>query len=163
MAAIIEKVWITKSGLTAMSVIIDNGKYGKHRCGYVAVPSGHALHGKGYSENVPALADAARNAKMGKKSPILVFTASVDATEGEQVRWSADVAIDVHGGITFSGEHEGMSVSGTWWFGFDCSHYNDARWDVQDQSIAFCEGVVRTFEYVEAECERMAEQLAAIK
>lgn len=164
MASSIEKSWKTTSGLDAVVVVVDNGKYGKHRCGYVRVPSSHPLYRKGYGENVPALAVAARGAKLGSKSPVLAITAGVDALPGEDVRWSADVAIDVHGGITYADDLSHiLGYEEDWWFGFDCNHYRDARWDVEAESLSFTEGVVRTLNYAESECERMAEQLAAIK
>lgn len=42
----IEKDWITQAGLRAIALLIPNS----HRCGYVAVPVGHLLHGKTYEE-----------------------------------------------------------------------------------------------------------------
>lgn len=42
----IEKDWITDAGLRAVVVALHLG----HRCGYVAVPHGHAAYGKGYDD-----------------------------------------------------------------------------------------------------------------
>lgn len=41
----IEKDWTTKAGLRAVVVMVDDGS---HRCGYIAVPDGHSLHGEEY-------------------------------------------------------------------------------------------------------------------
>ena len=54
----IEKVWTTTAGLQAAVLIvtcqIEKGgpTYRRHRCGYVAIPSGHQLHGKSYDDDV---------------------------------------------------------------------------------------------------------------
>ena len=42
----VEKDWTTQAGLRAVVVVPDHGS----RCGYVAVPQGHTLHGKDYDE-----------------------------------------------------------------------------------------------------------------
>jgi hypothetical protein len=42
----VEKDWTTQAGLRAVVVVQDHG----NRCGYVAVPEGHAMHGKDYDE-----------------------------------------------------------------------------------------------------------------
>jgi hypothetical protein len=41
MTHIVEKDWITEAGLRACVLFVNDS----HRCGYVAVPSGHRLHG----------------------------------------------------------------------------------------------------------------------
>src|SRR5690606_33101439 len=46
MSPVVEKDWITAAGLRAVVLLVGGGR---HRCGYVAVPEGHALHGKDYS------------------------------------------------------------------------------------------------------------------
>ncbi len=125
-------------------------------CGYAAVPPGHPLHGAEYD----------------------------------------DVAVDVHGGPTYSAQCQGDichvpkpgQPDDVWWIGFDCHHafdfapayhvrmrkhglkihpdvdYDHAavlqfldahpeRWDLS---------VYRTVDYVQAETNRLAEQLAAL-
>lgn len=52
-----------------------------------------------------------------------------------------DVAVDVHGGLTYS-ESEGDA----WRFGFDTAHFGDGPAE-------------RSEEYVTAQCERLADQL----
>ena len=68
-----------------------------------------------------------------------------------------DVGLDVHGGITFSGEMRyGL---GLWWFGFDCAHSND-RSPIQCGRWRDAVGTYRDFRWVRRETERLAEQIA---
>jgi hypothetical protein len=90
-----------------------------------------------------------------------------------------DVEVDVHGGLTYSdkcsppichvpepGEPENL-----WWLGFDCGHLLDLSpgiiADLPKIGLAhhiphhLAEETYRTVEYVRAETERLAEQLAA--
>lgn len=57
---------------------------------------------------------------------------------------------DVHGGLTYSAERDGV-----WWFGFDTAHFGDAFLGVS--------GVKRDAAYVRDECERLAKQLRAVQ
>jgi hypothetical protein len=63
--------------------------------------------------------------------------------------------------------------SDLWWFGFDCSHCDDRK-DIETATRYFGaaqaakaarftldSGVVRSQEYVERECQRLAHQLAS--
>lgn len=75
--------------------------------------------------------------------------------------------IDVHGGLTYSawGGSYPIPAVNTWWFGYDCAHYNDSR----DRSIISEKyeelleldfgGIVRDLDFCIDECERLAEQL----
>lgn len=158
----IEKDWITKSGLRAVVLIVAWGGRQRHRCGYVAMPPGHPMHGASYGEPHPLLTqDEADHSTIGKKSPILALTAAVRGDEdGERVRRSPDVVFDCHGGITFSGGNKGYPVeSDCWWFGFDCAHCDDG--EIEEDPRWPRRGEVRTLEYVEAECERLAGQIVA--
>ncbi len=102
-----------------------------YRCGYVRLPAGHPWHGQLEPEDA-----------------------------------------DVHGGITFSEPDVPCDAPGAddaWWLGFDCAHAGDGM----DPTLpgdhhkymhllsgSRC-GVIRTQEYVEAECRRLCEQAAA--
>lgn len=151
MPFVIEKDWVTRAGLRAV-VIMSLGRTKNHRCGYVAVPEGHAFYGKGYSEQLPEITqDQANNTMLGSKSPILALTAGCDSDGEDCVRRSLDVIIDVHGGITYSSNEKSedypvASESPVWWFGFDCAHYMDNE-----------EGG-RSQQYCEQQCESMAQQ-----
>lgn len=55
--------------------------------------------------------------------------------------------VDVHGGLTFSGELDGIDG---FLLGFDCNHYGDSP-EVQDE------------EYTLSECKRLVDQLIEIE
>lgn len=104
-----------------------------YRCGYVRVPLGHRWHGADYD----------------------------------------DPHVDVHGGLTFAQPDVPCDAPGPdtdWWLGFDCAHFLDAPDPslpldpgVSPDSGPFFEGtVVRSQEYVEAQCRSLCEQAAAI-
>lgn len=121
-----------------------------HWCGYVAVPPGHPYHGKHYD--------------------------------------TPDVR--VHGGLTYADKCSGHvchvpkpgEPDDVWWFGFDCAHSGDlspamrARYlhvgypfDSEPYnhkkalaSTAFTD-VYRDLDYVRAQTNRLAKQLAAVK
>lgn len=89
------------------------------------------------------------------------------------------IDIDVHGGLTFSSGGDGeikypVKSVDTWWIGFDCAHYRDAKDFDLMKSFGDSEmvkhtielerryptgGTVRTTEYVEQELIRAVEQL----
>lgn len=67
-------------------------------------------------------------------------------------------SLDVHGGLTYSGgdglypiEYDKEKL---WWFGFDCMHFGDLR-----LGRYYSAGSHRSLEYIENECESLAEQL----
>ena len=85
----------------------------------------------------------------------------VEAPESMRGVDYADTEYEVHGGLTFSGSLAGQ----TWWFGFDCAHAGDARPDETWSSVlgsASKRAVYRTAGFVEAQCEKLAAQLAAV-
>lgn len=140
-----EREWVTKAGFRARCLLVQNGS---HRCGYVEVPKGHPLFGIKYSTHTDAIKPLPDNEPMGGRG---VFSLLV----GQDSTQRADVAFDVHGSITFSGDWSPAGYE--WWFGFDCAHEGDER----RSEHAFNEpgAVWWTQEMVEAECERLAEQL----
>lgn len=126
-----------------LSCAVVQAQEAGHRCGYVRAPPGHAMHGKS---------------------------------------WDDASHLHVHGGITFAeiepcSEHEDGQG---WWLGFDCAHFMDARFDPA-VDLTQLQGYARerveiermfpnppgmrahywTQAEVEAETERLAEQLAA--
>ncbi len=163
MAYDIERDWRTWAGLRAVALVVVKEVRGRrlrsHRCGYVEVPRGHPLYGIRYNEATTVIPQEwVERQSLGKKSPVLLMTAGVGALHGETLARRPDVAFDVHGGLTFSGDGlEGYPVlSAGWWFGFDCLHWGDGYIDAVPHTIS--RGVVRTSEYVSGECERLAEQ-----
>jgi len=167
MACKIEKDWTTNSGLRAVVLIVlrDDGTR-RHRCGYVGLPVGHPLHGVEYGDQADCLTrDLVDAAKIGKKSPILAFTAGCGSDADGLVRRSPDVAFDVHGGLTYSGGSNDYPAinDGLWWFGFDCAHCDDGEIDYDDRfGFPPRGGVIRSLEYVTEECESLAEQIVTV-
>lgn len=132
-----------------------------HRCGYVRVPEGHPLHGLEYDVPVPgATWQELENVEVGKRGTIPLLCA--DRNEAPRL----GVLLDVHGSVTFTGDLGGYGKDG-WWIGFDCNHSGDAPdpalmdEDAQRVGRFRNDGAVRDREYVEAECVRLAEQVAA--
>lgn len=134
--------------------IIRHSRSG-HLCGYVRVPEGHPLHGKGYSDVVPdSMRDsvqAALQSPLGKRGVVSVLTRDPETP-------SIDILFDVHGSLTFAGELRGVEGH---WFGFDCAHAGDLN---PGYSLPFTsdDDEYRDIEYVRAECRSLAEQLAAV-
>jgi hypothetical protein len=148
----IEKDWATKAGLRAACLFVNDS----HRCGYVGVPKGHPLFGVEYNESTPLLADAMKRAKgepLGKRGMISLLCCE----PGEDGSAKPEIVFDVHGSLTFSGGGDKYPVvdSGLWWFGFDCAHLGDATKYLDD-------GLFRSLDYVERECESLAAQIVAV-
>lgn len=155
------------SGLRCVVLAVDVG----YRCGYVEVNKNHPLFKVGYSQKVEVLDqlwEKAKEGPIGKRGiiPIFLEACSKDAVKSPQI------VFDVHGSLTYSGGGEDFAVkSGGWWFGFDCAHAGDGK-DVSimsDEYKIFYEkypnsfgDIVRTKEYVENECRKLAEQLASL-
>ena len=153
----VEKDWITKSGFRAVVIKTDMG----HRCGYVGVDSTNPFYGKGYDESLEII-PSQEETSLGRKSPILAITAY--DFESDRVKTSLGVAIDVHGGLTYSSSKSDYPIqSNLHWFGFDCAHYNDLP-DEEHQDTFYqllCKdgAVHRTLDFCTKECESMASQL----
>lgn len=141
-----DRVEWAHAGLPCLALRNHHGNW----CGYAAVPPGHPRHGTGYD----------------------------------------DVEVDVHGGLTYAGPCEGLichvpkpgEPDDVYWFGFDCCHAGDfspgmdtqirgygirqdrPRYD-HAKALAAHDWTVdtyRTLDYVQAETNRLAEQLAAM-
>lgn len=82
-----------------------------------------------------------------------------------------EINVEVHGGLTYSGEcngricHEANEIkeeNETWWLGFDCAHYGDFSpglskyrgFDLLNEVIDY-----KDLTYVEGECEALAKQI----
>lgn len=166
MAFIVEKDWITRSGLRAVCTVgrRQDGTL-RHRCGYVGVPTDNPLHGLHYGDESPLLADAFARLKdtpMCEIEHSLSFSRMIGMLFGG-FEPRLDIVISVHGGITYSRGGDGYPVKGDeWWFGFDCNHCDDSPIEYGPGEIVFRNGVVRDLDYVVGECESMAEQLQGI-
>jgi hypothetical protein len=105
-------------------------------CGYVGVPPGHSLHSVHYD--------------------------------------NCDEKLEVHGGLTYSAGCKGVichvpklgEPENLWWLGFDTAHLGDmapgslARWKSLGIRSEYPEDEYRTLDYVTAETNRLAEQIA---
>lgn len=123
-------------------------------CGYVEVPAVHVLFGKDYDSRW--LVD--RSAlELGKLGPIAVLCEAMRFDDGAA---SLDVILDVHGGITFARPAYWTEPRG-WWLGFDCSHSGDASpYDQYRSTFLRDKGTYRDLDYVKAEIESLARQIA---
>ena len=148
----LEKSWTTTAGFRATAWFVMNS----HRCGYVEVPQGHALHGVDYSESTEALLPLPDDEPVGKRGMISILCA---ATSESGIPRTPEMTFDVHGGITFAGAaNNGYPNDGDgWWFGFDCAHAGDGT--ANTFSTYGADMPVRSLEYVIEECESLALQI----
>jgi hypothetical protein len=130
-----DRVEFKAHGLPCLMRRTERGNW----CGYVAVPPGHPLHGKGYDEE-----EVAVSAHGG-----LTFAGPC----------SGDIC---H--VPASGEPDDVH-----WFGFDCAHYDDfvpamvawrGGYPALEKLTAF--ETYRDANYVRRECEDLAEQLKCL-
>lgn len=141
--------WIDEAtGLPCLAVRGHLGNW----CGYVGVAEGHPLFGVGRNA-CPQQCGAA---------------------------WCAhtpESLLDVHGGITYSdycqedNQPHGIchipepgQPTHVYWFGFDCVHGGDLEPSMMKFIRSFRRGsTYRDLAYVQAECRRLAAQLAALR
>lgn len=147
--------FIATSGLDCR---IHRNLWAGNLCGYVKVPEGHLLYGKGYSAAIPdelrSAWTAVCNGEIGKRGIIDVFTCGSEGRVG--------VLFDVHGGITWADNRlpwEDKTPTG-WWLGFDCAHDGDLSPGYENRFSS--DGEYRDIEYVKAECESLASQIVAL-
>ena len=127
--------------------------------GYVAIPKNHKLFGKSYSDKIQLSEEPKFNGNY-----IGLLSASCREEYKNNI-YSIDMALNVHGGITFSSsELAGIDKNlfkELWWFGFDTSHAGDVRpfqTDI-DRKYYFNDEEYRDFEYVKNQTKQLAEQL----
>lgn len=124
------------TGLPCLAVRNEGG----HWCGYVGLPPGHPLHGKGYD-------DVDADVHGG-----LTF-ADECADAMREDRYVCHVP----------GPGEPDHV---WWLGFDCAHSGDySPWKAKraetEPIFAACYETYRTIDYVRRQCASLAKQLAS--
>lgn len=133
--------------------------WSKAWCGYVGVPKHHPHFELNYSDRI--IAD--RNSILIKdQSPISIF---LEAAAPEDERVSLDFLYDCPGGITWAENHAaGESPDGYWWFGFDCSHYNDlSPRDIIEEGLNnknWRPGTYKDFKWVHGKIVHLASQLS---
>lgn len=151
-----------KDEATGLPCLIVRGPSGA-LCGYVGVAQGHPWHGIDYTK-----------CPQGKSCP--------DRTEDHPYcDHSPESRIRVHGGITFAdacrpASDEGVGIchvpepgepDHVWWFGFDCAHSGDVmpKHEADGYGSLFAGYFGSWYKpvfYVQGECARLAEQLAAV-
>lgn len=130
--------------------------------GYCAVPKGHKLYGKVYSDKIVMDEQPIFNGNY-----IGLLCANPD--EADAGVYSLDLAIKIHGGLTYSdnslyGIHENC-LGELWWFGFDTVHAGDAKpymTEIDLKYLSHLDEEYRSFEYVNAEVISLAKQLSEI-
>lgn len=127
-----------------------------HLCGYVAVAPEHPWHGLDYRARV-LVPDRSQVEIARDGGPIALICEVLHEDDG---RMGLDVLVRVHGGLTFADQfHDQSADDPRWWFGFDCAHAGDLT-PASPASLRL--GVYRDWEYVKAQCARLAAQLAAV-
>jgi hypothetical protein len=130
--------------------------------GYVAIGESHPFFGKDYSDKV-VVGDKENIAFNGNYIGLLIAAGSPETQAGII---SIDLALDVHGGITYSDDHlygiENGILGKLWWFGFDTLHSGDLKVfeDDIDRRFPHDDDEYRDFDFVEAQTRKLAEQLA---
>lgn len=130
-------------------------------CGYVGVPSTHPHYGLSYTDRV--MYEAKDQITVGQKSPVNILVAAFTA---DSKTVSLDVLYDCPGGLTWADNRAALErPDGYWYFGFDCSHYNDyspkdAMSDLIDPAYWKDDRVYRTFAYANAGAVHLANQLS---
>jgi hypothetical protein len=177
-----KKQWQDEStSLPCLAVRHD--RYG-HWCGYVGVHVGHPIYGVAYGQESAALQEALERRKAEPIGDNPGFGVILAALSGE-IKPTPELALNVHGGITFSDSCRDTSEESAgvchipgagepdsvWWFGFDCAHCHDVSpgMDALMSGINGSLGIssridrhYRDLEYVEAECASLAQQLAML-
>jgi hypothetical protein len=131
--------------------------------GYAAVPEGHFLYGKKYSDDieVPDLEAVKFN---GNYLGLLC----TDAEKAKENVLHLDMAIDVHCGLTYSEDHllniENDLLGKLWWFGFDTNHSGDLA-PIQSEidrkyRLAHSDNTYKNFDFVLSQTQSLAEQLS---
>ena len=128
-----------------------------HLCGYVGVPASHPYHGKHYDDKVHFENIEEKKIDIEKVGIMTAFCASIHADVDNDLL-SISLILEAHGGITFADKIKDLDET-KWWFGFDCAHNGDLS---PYYSGSFRQGTYRDIEYVKAETNRLAEQLAAV-
>jgi hypothetical protein len=130
-------------------------------CGYVGVPPGHSLFGWDYHDDIK-LKPEFMQGSLDEVSVFSLFTYDKEAYENGTI--PLDIALKVHGGLTWTEEEGGL-----WWFGFDCGHafdlspglqalYREHNLDLPDNYETY-----RDVNYVKQQCTDLAFQLKQLE
>lgn len=139
-------------GATGFPCALRRNSFGAW-CGYIGVPDGHKLHGKGYGDEVPGAAIDPET----RIDEIGIVTAFVHAGLNKT---TLDVLVRCHGGLTYADKPWWPDEKrATWFFGFDCSHSGDQCPQRRAYSTG---GVYRDMSYVIDCCKKAAGDLAKV-
>jgi hypothetical protein len=141
-----------------------------HRCGYVGIPKDHPLHGLSYHSKSKVLRSSdIQDMPMNTVGLGQMLNGMMGKYDEEVI--TPEMYFSVHGGITYSGGNDyPVKSDGLWWFGYDCAHYGDGvdLSAIENETAKEIEmsypsyGIVRTKEYCEEECKKLAEQLKKV-
>lgn len=134
-----------------------------HWCGYVAILANHPWFGKSYNENIVPTADMLGSRESADHGPIDLLCMALSGKNPEE-ELSISLAMRVHGGLTYAGGKlpTADAPDGKWWFGFDCAHAGDLAPGMLEYSPRHSSEIYRNQQYVVAECQSLAFQLAKI-
>lgn len=157
---------------TGLPCLVVRGPAGA-LCGYVGVSKGHPLYEVQYSDECPALAAALEKRKeqpLGETPGLMLMLGALMGDLSPR----ADVVLNVHGGLTFSGHcQEGGKIchevcegedDNVWWLGFDCAHSGDLspKYKQNYAEMMFGGEAYRDLDYVKREIAGLARQLVEI-
>jgi hypothetical protein len=132
--------------------------------GYVSIGKQHPFFGKEYGDKVHVT-----NLEEVKFNGNYIGLLCLDIDEAEAGLISIDMALDVHGGITYSSSKfpwiDSEIFKDIWVFGFDTAHAGDLK-PLQgsiDRQFNQLGDEYRDYEYVKGECTKLAEQLSMYK
>jgi hypothetical protein len=130
-------------------------------CGYVGVDNSHPWYGLEYSTLV-TIDDISDSINTRNPNNVNILSVMMDMMEDnlDNNKCSISTAIDVHGGITFTGKFYDDD-DGLWYFGFDCGHCDDYAPAYSFMSEGL-ELEYRTKEFVVNECHRLVDQLLIV-
>jgi hypothetical protein len=129
-------------------------------CGYVGIPPGHVLFGWDYHDDIK-LDPKFLKGSIDDVSVFSLFTYNKEEHDNDTV--PIDIALKVHGGLSWSDEEEGL-----WWFGFDCGH----AWDLSPGLQVFYQRhafnfhrnqTYRDVNFVKQQCADLAFQLKQLE
>lgn len=151
-----------KDDATGLQCAMRRNSSGGYWCGYVALPEGHALHGKHYHDPITVPAGYMdREAKVDEDYGAIALFCGALAAKPEENVWPLELAVRCHGGLTYSANHApSEDPDGRWWFGFDCAHAGDLC-----PNYSYSHGsddVYRNAEYVRASLAKLCRDIAAI-
>lgn len=132
-----------------------------HWCGYVGVGLSHPLYGKQPEDLVPKPDSFDAREYDTVRTPVIPLMLFASREDLEAGLTRLDLALDVHGGVTWAGPaHWGASP--LWWIGFDCGHANDMSPETNsyydnEELLAFKK--YRNLEYAKKEVLGLARQI----